>query len=166
MINQQMVEEIKVGISEWKASMAPHKLITIGLGSCVGIILFDSSNRVGGLSHIMLPDSNQFKNNGNQGKFPDTAIPVLVDEMVALGARRSAIKAKIAGGAQMFLSSNKKVISNIGPRNVEQTLEVLKRMGIAVLASDVGGSKGRTIIFDTERGSVWVRTLGRETYEL
>jgi chemotaxis protein CheD len=114
----------------------------------------------------MLPDSSQFKNNDKRGKFPDTAIPLLVADMVGLGARRSAIKAKIAGGAQMFSTSDKKVISNIGPRNVEQTIEVLKSMGIPLLASDVGGSRGRTIIFDTEAGTVWVRSLGSQTYVL
>lgn len=172
MINHQLmiaeikVEEIKVGISQWKAAPAPHKLITLGLGSCVGIVLYDSSTKVGGLSHIMLPDSTQFRNNGNKGKFPDTAIPLLIEDMVALGARRSAIKAKIAGGAQMFSSPDKKLISNIGTRNVEQTQGVLHRLNIPILASDVGGNKGRTVIFDIESGTVWVRTLGRETYVL
>lgn len=167
MIDQQMlVQEFKVGISEWKASPAPHRLITLGLGSCVGIVLYDCVTRIGGLSHIMLPDSTQFKNNGKKGKFPDTAIPLLVEDMVALGAKRSNIKAKIAGGAQMFSTSEKKVISDIGPRNVEGTIEVLKKMGISLLASDVGGSKGRTVTLDTEAGIVWVRILGKETYML
>ncbi|HHX94585.1 MAG TPA: chemotaxis protein CheD [Clostridia bacterium] len=168
MINQHqvIVEEIKVGISEWKASTAPHRLITLGLGSCVGIVLFDSFNRVGGLSHIMLPNSKQFKNNGKKGKFPDTAIPLLVEDMVKLGARRSAIKAKIAGGAKMFSSVGTSFTNNIGERNVEQTCKVLSDMGIPLLAADVGGNKGRTIIFDTQEGIVWIRTLGNHTYEL
>lgn len=167
MINQQLlVQEIKVGISEWKAAPSPHRLITLGLGSCVGIVLFDSVARVGGLSHIMLPDSTQFKNNGNKGKFPDTAVPLLVEEMVALGARRSCIKAKITGGAQMFSTSDRKMISNIGPRNVEHTIKILKKMRITLLASDVGGSKGRTVTLDTGSGIVQVRILGREVFVL
>lgn len=168
MINQQQlaVEEFTVGISEWKASKAPNKLITLGLGSCVGIVLFDKISLVGGLSHIMLPDSKQFKNNSNPGKFPDTAIPLLVKDMVKLGARRTNIKAKIAGGAQMFSSSDKKLMSAIGDRNVENTLEVLKSLGIRLLASDVGGTRGRTVIFDIQEGTVWIRTLGKETYQL
>ena len=168
MINQRQVEveEIKVGISEYKASRAPHRLVTLGLGSCVGIVLFDRVNRVGGLSHIMLPHSSQFKNNGNKGKFPDTAIPLLVEDMVKLGARRSAITAKIAGGAQMFSFGNKKSIGNIGERNVEHTRQVLKNMSIPLLAEDVGGNKGRTVIFDIQEGTVWIRTLGNTVVEL
>lgn len=165
-IQEIVKEEHKVGISDYKASRSPHKLITLGLGSCVGIALYDSSNKVGGLSHIMLPNSTQFKNNGNKGKFPDTAIPLLLEEMVCLGAQKKFIVAKIAGGASMFTSVDKQLSSNIGERNVEQTLEILKKLGIKVLASDVGGNQGRTVIFDTEGGIVWIRTLGRKIYEL
>ena len=113
----------------------------------------------------MLPNSKQFKNNGKR-KFPDTAIPLLVEDMVKLGARRSAIKAKIAGGAKMFSSVGTSFTNNIGERNVEQTCKVLSDMGIPLLAADVGGNKGRTIIFDTQEGIVWIRTLGNHTYEL
>ena len=165
-IKEELKEEHKVGISGYKAAKSPHKLITLGLGSCVGIVLFDASNRVGGLSHIMLPNSTQFKNNGNKGKFPDTAIPLLLEEMAALGAQKRLITAKIAGGARMFISGDKQLTNNIGERNIQQTLEVLGKLGIKVLAADVGGNKGRTVIFDIEEGKVWVRSLGKQLYEL
>jgi len=163
---ENLKEEHKVGIADYKASKSPDKLVTLGLGSCVGIVLFDSKNKVGGLSHIMLPNSTQFRNNGNKGKFPDTAIPMLLEEMVCLGARKSLVVAKIAGGAQMFSSGDREFSNNIGERNIEQTREVLKKLGIKILAADVGGNKGRTIIFDIQDGRVFIRTLGKEIYEL
>jgi len=153
--------EFKVGIAQWKVTNSPHRLITLGLGSCVGIALYDPFTKIGGLSHVMLPDSTQFKRNENKGKFADTAIPILYEEMVAMGARKRGIIAKLAGGAQMFSSADRKFISNIGERNVEKSIEILKKLGIKVVAKDVGGNRGRTMIFDTSDGSVVLRILGK-----
>ena len=162
-VEAELIDEHKVGISQWKVVPAPHRMITLGLGSCVGVVLYDSVMRIGGMSHIMLPDSSQFKRNDNKGKFADTAIPMLLEEMQAIGARKRVIIARIAGGAQMFSSEERKAVNNIGHRNVEKTFEVLDNLGIKVLAKDVGGNKGRTMIFDTADGSVWIRMLGQKT---
>jgi len=160
------IKEYKVGIAQWKTTQAPNKLITLGLGSCVGVALYDPLNKIGGLCHIMLPDSTQFKRNENLGKFADTAIPIVYEEMVSRGAKKKGIIAKIAGGAQMFSSADSRVIGNIGKRNVDKTIEVLKQMGIRLVAQDVGGNHGRTMIFDTCDGSVYLRILGKKMKKL
>ena len=89
---------IKVGMADLSTAKEPDILTTLGLGSCVGIALYDPSTKVGGLAHIMLPDSKQIKNNENKAKFADTAIEVLVQAMIKKGARKNRIVAKIAGG--------------------------------------------------------------------
>ena len=97
-----MSETIKVGMADLKICKAPDSLTTIGLGSCVGIALYDPITKVSGLAHIMLPDSTQIKNNTVIAKFADTGITKLLDDMIKAGARRPSIVAKIAGGARMF----------------------------------------------------------------
>ncbi|NLJ99953.1 MAG: chemotaxis protein CheD [Clostridia bacterium] len=156
------IREYKVGIAQWDVAVSPHKLITLGLGSCVGIALYDPFAKIGGLGHIMLPDSTQFTRNDNKGKFPDTAIPLILEKMVREGARERAVRAKIAGGAQMFSTADKKYMGSIGSRNVEKTIEVLEGMGIKITAKEVGGKNGRTMIFNTLDGSVLLRVLGKE----
>lgn len=95
-------EMIKVGMADLQLCKSPGVLTTLGLGSCVGVALYDPVNKIGGLLHCMLPDSTQFKNNSNTAKYADSGIDELVSKMVSLGANRSRIVAKIAGGAQMF----------------------------------------------------------------
>ena len=96
------MEDIKVGMADLAATIAPQNLVTIGLGSCVGICLYDKATKVGGLAHIMLPDSTQGRTMQNKAKYADTAIEVLLEEMTKLGAQKRRITAKIAGGAKMF----------------------------------------------------------------
>lgn len=153
--------EIKVGIAQWKVAKAPYRLITLGLGSCVGIALYDSVSRVGGLAHIMLPDSRQFPSQQNPAKFADSALPALVEEMVRWGANRQRLVAKLAGGAQMFNFNQGGSLLNIGQRNVVAVKETLKELGIRVVGEDTGGSVGRTMILNTENGEVYIRTIGQ-----
>jgi chemotaxis protein CheD len=155
-------ETIRVGIAEWRAAKEPLLITTLGLGSCVGISLFDPLAMVGGLAHIMLPDSKQFSSPAAPGKFPDLALPLLLKEMEGLGARRQRIKAKIAGGAQMFKYPNNHGGTNsVGVRNVAACREVLAWYGIPLLAEETGGSWGRTMIVDTRTGDVTIRAVGR-----
>ena len=106
--------EVKVGIADLNLVLDPGAIMTIGLGSCIGIALYDKINKVAGLSHIMLPDSTQFKNVTNPMKFADLAIPLLVEKMEKQGCNKRNITAKIAGGASMFNFSDKSIISDIG----------------------------------------------------
>ncbi|KUK12377.1 MAG: putative chemoreceptor glutamine deamidase CheD [Moorella sp. 60_41] len=161
------VEELKVGIGEWKIARPPQRLITLGLGSCVGIAFFDTRTSLGGLAHIMLPDSRQFQEITNRAKYADLAIPDMLEAMLKQGARRSSLVAKIAGGAQMFASADRRLLNlNIGQRNVEATVGVLKELGIPLLAQDTGGNYGRTMILDTGSGKVYIRAIGRPLKEI
>lgn len=151
---------IKVGMADLSIACAPDILTTLGLGSCVGIALYDPSTKIGGLAHIMLPDSTQIKNNENKAKFADTAIIVLVNEMVKIGARRNRIVAKIAGGAHMFEFKNMDDMMRIGTRNVAAVIKHLNEMKIPVIAQDTGKSYGRTIELHTLTGTLRVKTIG------
>lgn len=142
--------------------MAPERLVTLGLGSCVGIALYDPVSRWGGLAHIMLPDSRQFQDHGNRAKFADLAIPDMLAEMLRRGARRSRLVARIAGGAQMFTSVDRHLsFLNIGQRNTAMVRQTLEGLGIPIAGADTGGNFGRTMIFDLATGQVHIRTIGR-----
>lgn len=90
---------IKVGMADLNVCKPPDALTTLGLGSCVGIVLYDPKTKVSGMAHVMLPDSRQVKRKANAAKFVDTAIEKLIEEMVELGAKRKRIVSKIAGGS-------------------------------------------------------------------
>ncbi len=152
--------EIQVGIAELKVTSQPDRLITLGLGSCVGLTLYDPVTRVGGLLHIMLPDSTQFNNVTKPTKFADLGIPLLVSEIGRYGGKVNNLQAKMAGGAQMFSGLNDKFVLNIGERNIAMTKQILKSLGIRVVAEEVGGNRGRTMILDTVNGQVTIRTVG------
>lgn len=156
------VTEIQVGIAELKIAGQPERLITLGLGSCVGLTLYDPATRVGGLLHIMLPDSTQFSNVTKPAKFADLGIPLLVSEIKRSGGRVANLQAKMAGGAQMFSGLNEKFVLNIGERNIIMARQTLKSLGIKIVAEEVGGNRGRTMILDTVSGQVFIRTVGSQ----
>ncbi|MGI6429656.1 MAG: chemotaxis protein CheD [Syntrophomonadaceae bacterium] len=155
-----MASIIQVGMADLKLTKAPNKLMTAGLGSCIGICVCDTTAKVGALAHIMLPDSTQAKNPQNRAKFADSAILMLLEEMDKNGASRARLQAKIAGGAQMFKFSGESDIMKIGERNTQAVIEHLAKQRIKLLAQDTGGNFGRTITFDVENGSLLVRTIG------
>ncbi|MBQ8325715.1 MAG: chemotaxis protein CheD [Lachnospiraceae bacterium] len=157
-----MSEVIKVGMADVKTCISPDVITTLGLGSCVGIALRDPVTKIGGLAHVMLPDSTQIRNNSNLYKFADTGIVELVREMEALGAVRSRMVAKIAGGAQMFAFQNKGDLVRIGERNVEASKSKLKELNIPLLAEDTGDKFGRTVIFNPETGDFLIKAVGRD----
>ena len=158
--------EVKVGIADLNLVLDPGTIMTIGLGSCIGIALYDRILKVAGLSHIMLPDSTQFKNVTNPMKFADSAIPILIEKMQKQGCRKQNIVAKIAGGASMFNFSDKSIISDIGKRNSEAVKKALKDIGIPIIAEDTGGDKGRTMILEASSGKVTLKIVGKGIVEL
>ncbi|GAA0125383.1 MULTISPECIES: chemotaxis protein CheD [Clostridium] len=153
-------KDIKIGIGDLNIGKNPDRLITIGLGSCIGIALFDKYSKIGGLAHIMLPDSTKFTKITNKLKFADLAIPILVDKMKNAGANEKFLKAKIAGGASMFSFADKNMNMDIGDRNAKAVKEMLKKYKIPIESEDVGGNKGRTITLNTENGVLQVKTIG------
>ena len=168
-------EMVNVGVAEYFVTHNPHTLASFGLGSCVGVALYDDKHKIGGLAHIMLPDSHAMAKKGNPGKFADTAIRSMVDEMERLGSRRLDIKAKIAGGACMFTipgAVNPRNVPGpclgmqIGDRNIEAAKAALKEMKIQVVAEDTGGSYGRTMRFDISNGKVIISSIKHGASEL
>lgn len=154
-----MAEVVNVEIADKKAARSPTGLVSIGLGSCIGICLYDPVTKVGGLAHIMLPDSTQSKKSMNNAKFADTAVPALLADMIKLGAIKIRIVAKIAGGAQMFSFSKTSDCMRIGERNIKATIEALQKARIPLLAQDTGKNYGRSIRFCTETGNLYIRTI-------
>ena len=158
---------VKVGIADLNTVQYPDKIRTLGLGSCVGIVIYDEFKKIAGLAHILLPDSSVTKQKPiNRYKYADTAIPLLVEQLVKMGARKHALKAKIAGGAEMFKMNSGSDLLRIGPRNVEATLKKLERLKIPVVAKDVGGSIGRSIEFDPATSQLKIRKVNREEFTI
>lgn len=156
-----MTEMIKIGMADLNACKFPGALTTLGLGSCVGIALYDPISKVGGMAHIMLPDSTKIRKNENQAKFADTGIDALIELMISLGAKKNNLVAKIAGGAQMFAFTSNNDMLRIGDRNVEATKAKLAELGIKVLSEDTGLNYGRTIEFYTETGDLLIKSVGK-----
>lgn len=157
-----MSEIIKVGMADLKTCVSPDGVTTLGLGSCVGIAIRDPMTKIGGLAHIMLPNSREIKNaQQNVAKFADTGIEELVMQMEKLGAKRNRMVAKIAGGATMFNFQGTSTIGQVGERNVEATKAKLQELKIPILAEDTGANYGRTVIFFPESGEFHIRAVGR-----
>ncbi|MBS4536027.1 chemotaxis protein CheD [Clostridium sp. D2Q-14] len=154
------METIKVGMADLNIIENNGVLVTLGLGSCVGVALYDKRKKMAGLAHVMLPSSKEIKNNSNKAKFADSGIEVLVSKMEQLGADKRYIVAKLAGGAQMFKFNSRADVLKIGERNVIAVKSKLKNLGIKVISEDTGGNFGRTIEFSSNDGSLLIKTIG------
>ena len=158
-----MGELIKVGMADLKVAKAPDTLTTLGLGSCIGLTLYDPVKKVGGLVHYMLPDSTKLKNNTNIAKFGDTGIRELLKQILAIGANQRRLVSKIAGGACMFETSGLSSSVNVGARNAEQAKLVLKQLGIPLVAEDTGLNYGRTVELDCNTGDFLIKSVGKSS---
>jgi chemotaxis protein CheD len=152
--------EIRVKVADWAVAQGARIIATIGLGSCVAIVLHDAAANIGGLAHVLLPDASLSRDQENRAKFPDTAVPLLVAEMRKLGSRAT-LQAKIVGGASMFGQLLPTGGINMGERNVQSTRRALQAAGIPIVADDVGGDYGRSVYLDVASGRVLVRSLKR-----
>lgn len=161
-----MGEIITIGMAELKVVKKPLDLTTIGLGSCVGICLFDNRAKVIGLAHAMLPESSQIIDNSNKAKFVDTSIYQMIEEMILLGAVKTRIVAKIIGGAQMFDYNSTTDFMRIGDRNIVASRKYLSILGIPIIAEDVGGNTGRTIVVSSTTGVVTVKSISGNIIEI
>lgn len=161
------VQVIKVGIADMNVVSPPDHIRTSGLGSCVGVVIYDQLREIAGLVHVMLPDSSLAKSGTvNVAKYADTGVKELVNQLIKKGARQAALKAKIAGGAQMFQFANSNDLMRIGPRNVEAVKKELTALRIAIVAEDVGGNSGRTIEFDPKTCVLNIRTVNKGIREI
>lgn len=148
-------KKIVIGIGELAVERNPAVIVTLGLGSCVGVCMRDPVAKVGGMAHVMLPDSGN-RDVQTPGKYADTAVSILIEKLLSLGAVKTRLEAKIAGGASMFETSG----MNVGQRNVEAVRNWLKYHQIPLKAEDVGGSRARSIEYNIETGKLLIRKVG------
>lgn len=154
---------IKVGMADLKVGRAPDTLTTLGLGSCIGLTLYDPVTKVGGLVHYMLPDSTKLRNSTNIAKFGDTGIRELLKQVLASGASQRRLVAKIAGGACMFEMSGGGLssVGHVGARNAEEARKILKELRIPLIAEDTGLNYGRTVELNCENGEYMIKAVGK-----
>ena len=155
--------EHRVKVADYAVAAAGTTLATIGLGSCVAIVLHDAVAKVGALAHILLPDQSLSRDTSNPAKFPQTVLPLMLEELKRLGWRTgpAGLTARLAGGASMFSQLLPAGGINMGERNVDATRRVLEQAKIRVVGQDVGGDYGRSVFYDVGEGSVLVRSLRR-----
>jgi len=158
---------ISVGLGERYISKDPSKvLVCYGLGSCIGVSIYDPLLKLGGLAHIVLPSSSMARVQDSLAKFADTCIPLMLQEMSSLGCNKSRLVVKIAGGAQVLNLPGQANRLDIGGRNIKAVEEAFAREGLVILKKDVGGNYGRTMQVYIKNGVVTIRTVGRGEKEL
>lgn len=156
-------DPVQIGISEFVVTEG-DTLKAYGLGSCVAVVLYDEEAGVGALAHVMLPNGDESDSSDlKPGKFADTAIRAMLRRMVEEGASYTDVEAKIAGGSDMFEFES--FGDGVGRRNVAAAKEELEKLGVPLVAEDVGGSRGRTVIFDAETMDVTITTAEQDTAE-
>ncbi len=159
-----MPEVIRIGMAEFKVSKAPGKISTLGLGSCIGFCAYDYIQKIGGMVHIMLPNSSLAVEASNPAKFADTGIPFLLKEMVLIGAAENALEFKIVGGAEMFVNGHEEHLG-VGERNILAVEETCQKLNIRISAKSVGGHAGKSITLDLDTGALEIKTMN-ETFIL
>jgi chemotaxis protein CheD len=159
------VRELRVKVADFAVAKGDAVLVTIGLGSCVAIVIHDAGQRIGGLAHVLLPSEGLSRDASNRAKFPTTAVPLLVEEMRKLGSRGPYV-AKLIGGSSMFGALLPAGGINMGERNVISSRLALDTAGIRLAGEDVGGDYGRSVYFHAVDGRVLVRSLKTGDREL
>lgn len=157
---------VRVKMADLNTAKSPEILLTSGLGSCIGVTLYDSRKRIGGMAHVMLPDSTAMRSQTNLAKYADTAMSILLEKLLALGVEKRRLEAKMAGGAQMFNFGSDNDLMRIGARNREAVMKMLDQFKIPLIAEDTGESHGRTMEFHTENGLVLIKSVKMGNREL
>lgn len=153
---------VRVMMAEWKMASAPQRLKTLGLGSCVAVILHDPLLKLATMAHVMLPYAAMANTPSvKKGKYADTAIAEMVTALHRTGAKPSRLMAKLVGGAQMFTFQSQNQLQSIGTRNVEACVKTLAAYRIPIVLQETGGSSGRTVEFFCEDGAVTIKTVNQ-----
>lgn len=158
--------EVVVRVADLRCGMGDDTLITVGLGSCVAILLYDAGARVGGMAHILLPSPALSRKDHNPAKFPQTAVPRLLELMAADGAQPQRVTARLAGGASMFASLAPPGTIQMGERNLVAARQVLNTHGVPLVGEAVGGDFGRTVRFRICDGRVQISTVAHGVQHL
>lgn len=157
-------KNISVNIGEMKLAKDPKQiLVAHGLGSCVAVVCYCPISKIGGMIHIILPELNSAAISGElPTKYANCGVPLLIEEMVKAGAKKFALKVKIAGGAKMLASVGVGTMFNIGEKNVISSKKILETLGVRIVAEDTGGTSGRTIRLYVDSGKVTIKSTGQE----
>ncbi len=143
---------------ELRVAEAPARLTIHGLGSCVAVFVYDPRARVGGMAHVLLPGPPKDPAD-HAGRYATSAVATVVSESIRLGAKRAALHAKVTGGSRMFAYDAGKERPTVGDKNVEAVLGALRRAGVEIVATDVGGDHGRTVVADLQDGTLTITTV-------
>lgn len=157
-----MNNSIVVGLGESKISNNPKDvLVAYGLGSCLGIAMYDPVAQVGGLLHAVLPTCGMQDNNDeNCTKYVCCGIEVLLKGIAEAGGQRNRIVIHVVGGANMLTDTTFSDVMNIGQRNINAAHQKLKELNMEVTGEEVGGNIGRTVRFYVSDGRVAIRMMG------
>jgi chemotaxis protein CheD len=156
------VKEVIVKVADWAAERGDGVLVTLGLGSCVAIMLYDPQAKTGAMAHVLLPSTSLARDITNRAKFPETAVPLLIERLKALGADPRRLVAKLAGGARMFGQLVTPGTIQMGDRNILASRNALRAATIPIIREAVGGERGRTVRFHIKDGRVEIRSVGAE----
>lgn len=155
-----------VKVADWAVDRGDVILVTLGLGSCVAIMLHDAESKAGGMAHVLLPSKSLARDASNPAKFPETAVPLLIERLRALGADPRRLVAKLAGGASMFAALMTPGSVQMGERNIVASRNALRAAGIPVVAEAVGGQAGRTVRYAVGVGRVEIRSVGLDVFAI
>ena len=159
--------EIIVRVADLRVGADDDVLVTIGLGSCVAVVLHDATAKVGGLAHVLLPSQAlSRKDDNNEAKFPQTAIPRLLELMSQRGAHTRRVTARLAGGASMFASLAAPGTIQMGERNSVACRQVLIQHGVPIVAQATGGDYGRTVKLWVADGRVEISSVSHGVQSL
>jgi len=156
------VKEVIVSVADWAAERGGGVLVTLGLGSCVAIMLHDAQARAGAMAHVLLPSISLARDISNRAKFPETAVPLLIEQLKGLGADPRRLVAKLAGGASMFGQLVTPGTIQMGERNLLAARTALRAAAIPIVRESVGGERGRSVRFHVKDGRVEIRSVGAD----
>ena len=156
------MKEVIVKVADWAAERGDGVLVTLGLGSCVAIMLHDAQTNAGAMAHVLLPSISLARDITNHAKFPETAVPLLIERLKGLGADPRRLVAKLAGGASMFGQLVTPGTIQMGERNLLASRSALRAAAIPIIRESVGGERGRSVRFHVKDGRVEIRSVGAD----
>ncbi|PYO72727.1 MAG: chemotaxis protein CheD [Gemmatimonadetes bacterium] len=156
------MKEVIVKVADWAAERGDGVLVTLGLGSCVAIMLHDAQTNAGAMAHVLLPSISLARDITNRAKFPETAVPLLIERLKGLGADPRRLVAKLAGGASMFGQLVTPGTIQMGERNLLASRSALRAAAIPIIRESVGGERGRSVRFHVKDGRVEIRSVGAD----
>ena len=156
------MKEVIVKVADWAAERGDGVIVTLGLGSCVAIMLYDADRAAGGMAHVLLPSRSLAHDATNLAKFPESAVPLLIERLKTLGAEPRRLVAKLAGGASMFSQLMTPGTIQMGERNIVASRNALRAASIPIVKESVGGERGRSVRFHIKDGRVEIRSVGAD----